>query len=74
MKKPNNLLKGKHVDVINTNINTLKNAGYSHASATRCAMCHANKNHLGAAKKIAAKVIQKAPFGVKIKDSESFNA
>jgi hypothetical protein len=42
-RKP--LLKGKSQDVINANVKTLKDAGYSHARATRCALCHANKKH-----------------------------
>lgn len=62
----NNLLKGKSPDIINANINTLKNAGYSHSRATRCAMCHANKKHDKHSKSIAAKVT-KTEAGVKVK-------
>lgn len=65
--KKNNLLKGKSPDVISANIQTLKNAGYSHARATRCAMCHANKKHDSHAKKVAAKVAKPDPVGVKVK-------
>lgn len=39
------MLKGNSPDVINSNIQMLKDNGYSHARATRCAMCHANKKH-----------------------------
>lgn len=66
-----NLLKGNTPDIINANVNTLKNAGYSHASATRCAMCHANKKHASQAKSIAAKVSKKEPNLVKIKPGGS---
>jgi cytochrome c553 len=62
----NNLLKGKSADVINANIQMLKNAGYSQARATRCAMCHANKKHSSHAKSIAKKVA-KRESGMKIK-------
>lgn len=53
------LLKGKHQDVIDANIQMLKNAGYSHGRATRCALCHANKNHDTHAKSIAKKIIKR---------------
>jgi hypothetical protein len=63
-----NLLKGSSPDIINTNINTLKNAGYSHARATRCAMCHANKKHAAHGKKVAKKVVNMGnEKGVRIK-------
>ena len=60
------LLKGKSQDIIDANIQTLKNAGYEHNRAVRCALCHANKNHAAKAKKIAAKVT-KQESQVKIK-------
>jgi hypothetical protein len=39
------MLKGKTQDVIDSNIKMLCDQGYSHAKATRCALCHANKKH-----------------------------
>lgn len=65
MKK--NLLKGNRPDIIDANIKTLKNAGYSHASATRCAMCHANSKHPAHSKKVAKKVSKRSPVGVSVK-------
>lgn len=64
-----NLLKGNRPDVISANVSTLKNAGYSHASALRCAMCHANKKHDKHAKKMSAKVSKKSPAVVKVKSN-----
>jgi hypothetical protein len=61
------LLKGKSQDIIDANIRTLKDNGYSHARATRCALCHANKKHDHKAKQVAAKVSKQAPIGVKVK-------
>lgn len=61
------LLVGNRPDVISANVNTLKNAGYSAASAMRCAMCHANKKHGKHANKVAAKVSKKEPTKVKVK-------
>ena len=52
------MLKGNHPDIINSNIQMLKDAGYSHARATRCAMCHANKKHDKHAKSVAKKVVK----------------
>lgn len=49
------LLHGKTQDIIDANIGMLKNAGYEHSRAVRCALCHANKNHAAHAKKVAAK-------------------
>jgi hypothetical protein len=53
------MLKGKSPDVINANIQMLKDQGYSHGRATRCALCHANKKHDSHAKSVAAKVTNK---------------
>jgi hypothetical protein len=53
------LLKGKTQDVINANIKMLCDQGYSHARATRCALCHANKKHDKHAASIAKKVTKK---------------
>ena len=50
------LLKGNSQDIINTNIKTLTDAGYTESRATRCALCHANKKHDKHTKKVAAKV------------------
>ena len=50
------MLKGNSQDVINTNVQMLKDAGYSHGRAMRCALCHANKKHDKHSKSIAAKV------------------
>jgi hypothetical protein len=55
------MLKGNHPDVINANIQMLKDAGYSHGRATRCALCHANKKHEKHAKSIASKVTKNNP-------------
>lgn len=55
------LLKGKTQDVINANIQMLKDSGYSHSRATRCALCHANKKHDKTAKRIASKVTKNNP-------------
>ena len=59
MKIKTNLLKGNSQDIIDTNIHSLKNAGYSHAHATHFALRHANKKHDAQAKKIAVKVTKK---------------
>lgn len=53
------MLKGKSQDVIDANIKMLCDQGYSHARATRCALCHANKKHDKHAKGVASKVIKK---------------
>ena len=63
----NNLLKGIHPDIISSNVRTLKNAGYDHARAVRCALCHANKKHDKHAKSVAKKVAKKGPAVVAIK-------
>lgn len=57
------MLKGKSQDVIDANIKMLKDKGYSHGRATRCALCHANKKHDKHAKSIAEKVVKAAKFG-----------
>lgn len=62
----NNLLKGDSPDIISANVRTLCDAGYSHAKALRCAMCHANKKHDKHAKSVADKVVKKES-GVRIK-------
>jgi len=49
------MLKGKTQDIIDANIRMLKDQGYSHGRATRCALCHANKKHDKHAKSIASK-------------------
>lgn len=67
------LLKGNRPDIIDSNIKTLKNAGYSHNSAVRCAMCHANKKHAKHAKQIAKKVTKKNDQ-VQLKSAGGFNA
>jgi hypothetical protein len=56
------LLKGKGQDVINANIKMLKDAGYSHAKATRCALCHANKKHDKHVESINKKITKPAPM------------
>ena len=61
------LLKGKSQDVIDANIQMLKNAGYEHNRAVRCALCHANKKHAEHAKRVAAKVVKKDSTTMKIK-------
>lgn len=61
------LLKGKSQDIIDANIRTLKDAGYEHNRAVRCALCHANKKHDHKAKIVAAKVAKKDPMMVKVK-------
>lgn len=53
------LLKGKGQDIIDANVRTLKESGYSHARALRCALCHANKKHGHDAKRVASKVVAK---------------
>jgi len=55
------MLKGKSQDIIDANVKMLKDGGYSHARATRCALCHANKKHDKHAKGIAAKVTKQNP-------------
>lgn len=74
MARVNKLLAGNRPDVINSNITTLKNAGYSHASATRCAMCHANKKYSSVVKKVSAKITKAPTVGVKLKGPRGFNA
>jgi hypothetical protein len=64
MKK---LLKGKTPDIIDANVRTLKDAGYEHNRAVRCAMCHANKKHDKHAKGVATKVAKKDPLSMRIK-------
>jgi hypothetical protein len=64
---PSNLLKGKSPDIINANVKTLKDNGYSHSRALRCALCHANKKHGHKAKQVASKVTKKSPEMVKVK-------
>jgi hypothetical protein len=61
----NNLLHGTSQDVIHANIQTLKNAGYDHTRAVRCALCHANKTkpHL---ERVAKSVVKKSPIRVKL--------
>jgi hypothetical protein len=61
------MLKGKSHDIINANIQMLKDNGYSHSRATRCALCHANKKHDKHAKKVAAKVAKQGPPQVTVK-------
>lgn len=51
------MLKGNSQDVINANVQMLKDNGYSHSRATRCALCHANKKHDKHAKSVAGKVV-----------------
>jgi len=68
IRKPKTpLLKGNSRDIIDANARTLRDNGYSHASAMRCAMCHANKKHDHKAKNVAKKVSSKSPNFVKIK-------
>jgi hypothetical protein len=50
------LLKGKSQDVIDANIRMLKDKGYSHGRAVRCALCHANKKHDKHTKSVISKV------------------
>lgn len=54
------MLKGNHPGVISANIKMLKANGYSHARATRCALCHANKKNDKHVKRIAEKVTKKS--------------
>jgi hypothetical protein len=61
----NNLLKGTSHDIIHANVQTLKNAGYTHTRAVRCALCHA-KNSTARLKKVANTVVKKDPIRVKI--------
>lgn len=62
----NNLLKGKSPDIIHANTKTLMDSGkYTHASALRCAMCHANKTHKLTVAKLSKKMI--TPNAVKVK-------
>lgn len=64
---PHNLIKGKSPDVIDTNVRTLMDSGkHSHASALRCAMCYANKNHTKTVKRVSGKVVKKDPDRVKV--------
>lgn len=63
----NNLLKGNSPDIISANVRTLKNAGYAHNKALRCAMCHANKKSEAHNKKVAAKVVKNNFMQVKVK-------
>lgn len=63
------LVKGNRQDIIDLNVKTLKDAGYEHNRAVRCALCHANKKHGKHAKTVATKVTKKTE-GVKLK---SFN-
>lgn len=53
------MLKGNSQDIIDANIRMLKDKGYSHGRATRCALCHANKKHDTHVKSIASKVLKK---------------
>jgi len=53
------LLQGKSPDVVDANIRMLKDSGYSHARAVRCALCHANKKHDKHAADVAKKVVKK---------------
>jgi hypothetical protein len=53
------MLKGNSQDVIDANIRMLKDSGYSHSRATRCALCHANKKHSKHEKGITAKITKK---------------
>jgi hypothetical protein len=61
------MIKGNSPDVISANIQMLKDNGYSHAKATRCAMCHANKKHSQHSKSVAKKVVKKNDSIVKVK-------
>lgn len=75
MAKKSNLLKGNHPDIVNSNIKTLKDAGYEHNRAVRCALCHANKKHDKHAKKVASKVVKSMNSDqVSVKVSGGFNA
>ena len=56
-----NLLKGNSADIISANTNMLKRAGYSHARALRCALCHANKKHDKHVKAIGKKIVKNNP-------------
>lgn len=60
MKPKITLLKGKHQDIVDANITSLKNAGYSHAHATHLSLKHSHKNHDKKAKSIAKKVTKKS--------------
>lgn len=60
------MLKGKTPDIIDANVRMLKESGYSHARALRCAMCHANKKHSHDAKRIGKKVATKSPDRVTV--------
>ena len=57
------LLKGDSSDIVNSNINSLKEAGYSHNHATHFAMRHAKKK----TKKIVAKMANMGSEQVKLK-------
>jgi hypothetical protein len=63
----NKLLKGNRPDIISLNVKTLKDAGYEHNRAVRCAMCHANKKHGKHAQTVAKKVTKKSE-GVGLKE------
>lgn len=60
------MLKGASNDVIDANVRMLKDSGYEHNRAVRCALCYANKKHSKHIKKVASKVVKK--------DSDDFYA
>lgn len=63
------LLKGNSHDIVAANTKMLKEAGYSHARALRCALCHANKKHDKHVKSIGKKITKNNPQ-VTISDSQ----
>ena len=61
------MLKGNSPDVVNSNIQMLKDSGYEHDKAVRCALCYSNKKHASDAKRVSKKVVKKSPPSVLIK-------
>lgn len=69
-----NLLAGDSHDIIASNIQTLKNAGYSHTRAVRCALCHSKASVKQRLSKISNKVANKVPsLKVKISPNSVIN-
>lgn len=58
MPRKNTLLHGRHEDIVNTNIQTLKNAGYHHTRAVKTALSHANLTRGTKIKRIQNKIIK----------------
>lgn len=63
----NNLLKGNRPDIISANVQMLKDNGYSHARALKCALCHANKKFGKKVKQIKKKFTFRPPVRVTVK-------